>query len=51
VYWKKHNEAKDRRAMMGGGSHRQGSAALQVLLEKKVSKSIIYSSCQVAFSP
>jgi hypothetical protein len=33
--------------MMGGGTHRQGSAALQVLYQKKVSKSIIYSSCKV----
>jgi hypothetical protein len=47
AYWKKHNEAKAQRAMMGGGSHYQGSAILQVLYHKKVSKSIIYSSCQI----
>jgi hypothetical protein len=32
---------------MGGGSHRQGSASFQTLVQKKVSKSIIYSSFQV----
>jgi hypothetical protein len=32
--------------MMGDGTHRQGSATLQVLYQKKVSKSTIYSSCQ-----
>jgi hypothetical protein len=47
AYWKKHEEGKARRALMGGGSHRQGSAALQTLILKKVSKSIIYCSRQV----
>jgi hypothetical protein len=47
AYWKKHEEGKTRRALMGGGSHRQGSASFQIHVQKKVSKSIIYSSCQV----
>jgi hypothetical protein len=47
AYWKKHEEGKARRALMGGGSHRQGSTSFQTLVQKKVSKSIIYSSCQV----
>jgi hypothetical protein len=47
AYWKKHEEGKAWRALMGGGSHRQGSTAFQTLVQKKVSKSIIYYSCQV----
>jgi hypothetical protein len=47
VYWKKHEEGKTRHALMGGGSHHQGSASFQTHVQKKVSKTIIYSSYQV----
>jgi hypothetical protein len=47
TYWKRHEGGKLNRGMMEGGTHHQGSAPLQVLYQRKVSKCIIYSSCQV----
>jgi hypothetical protein len=43
AYWKKHDDAKARRALMGGGSHTQGSISLQNHWQKTVSTNIIYS--------